>query len=115
MYNGLNASGDSTTHENRIEEDFEELIEFNDDFEEISNSTFEEATSEIFQILHEKLNNSLIANLRTVGLLPIWGRCVCRLIQLSIQSYLTHPLGYHCNITEIIAKTKAYIKSCKKS
>ena len=82
MYNGLNASGDSTTHENRIEENFEELIEFNDDFEEISNSTFEEATSEIFQILHEKLNNSLIANLRAVGLLPIWGRCVCHLIQL---------------------------------
>ena len=115
MYNGLSASGDSTTHENTIEEDFEELIEFDDEFEAISNSTFEEATSEIFEILHEKLDNILIANLRAVGLLPIWGRCVCHLIQLSIQSYLAHPLGYHCNITEIIAKTKAYIKSCKKS
>ena len=48
MYNGLSSSGDSTTHENTIEEDFEELIEFDDEFEAISNSTFEEATSEIF-------------------------------------------------------------------
>ena len=53
MYNGLSASGDSTTHENTIEEDFEELIEFDDEFEAISNCTFEEATSEIFEILHE--------------------------------------------------------------
>ena len=93
MYNGLSSSGDSTTHENTIEEHFEELIEFDDEFEAISNSTFEEDTSEIFEILQEKLDNILIANLRAVGLLPIWVRCVCHLIQLSIQSYLAHPLG----------------------
>ena len=53
MYNGLNASGNTTRHENTIE-DLEELIEYDDEIEWISNSSFEEATSEIFEILHEK-------------------------------------------------------------
>ena len=92
MYNGVNDSSDSTANNKSIIEDFEELIEFGGEFEEIPISTFEEATSEIFGTLKEKSDNNLIANLRDIKLLPIWGRCICHLIQLSIQSYLSHPL-----------------------
>ena len=116
MQDDVIASSDSNIdNENTIEADIVSFIVFSDEFGGIPSSTFEAAVSEVFDILHENRNKNLIGKLRAGGLLPIWGRCVCHLIQLSVQKYLTHPLGYHSTITEIIAKTKQYIKSCKKS
>ena len=107
MQDDVIASSDSNIdNENTIEADIVSFIEFSDEFGGIPSSTFEAAVSEVFDILHENRNKNLIGKLRAGGLLPIWGRCVCHLIQLSVQKYLTHPLGYHSNITEIIAKTK---------
>ena len=82
--------------------------------EKIPNSIVETAILDIPDTLHKNENKNLISKLRTKELLSIWGRCVCHLIQLSVQDFLAHPMCHNDTITQINLKTKMYIRSCKK-
>ena len=99
-----------------IDEDFENFIDVDAEIDDIPNSIIETAITDIsdnFQ--HRIVKNELIDKLRVKELLPIWGRCVCHLIQLAVQDYLSNPPESHNNITQLIHVTKKYISSCKKS
>ena len=66
----------------------------------------EAAILDILDILHENENKNTILKLRTKELLPIWGRCVCHLIQLSVQDFLAHPMCHNGTILKSFRKQK---------
>ena len=88
------------------------------EIDEIPNSIIETAITDVSDSLNNNVKrqeNKLMEKLQAEGLLPIWGRCVCHLIQLAVHEYLTKPPDYHSNIIQLISQTRKYIKSCKSS
>ena len=100
-----------------IDEDFENFIDVDAEIYDIPNSIIETAITDISDNFRQRIEkNELIDKIRVKELLPIWGgRCVCHLIQLAVQDYLSNPPESHNNITQLIHVTKKYISSCKKS
>ena len=92
-------------------------IEINDEeeLEEIDELILTDASVSIFEFLSDTNQNCLTSKLCRAGLLSIWGRCVCHLLQLAVNDFIQTKLGSHGVVNKIIMKANLFVRSARKS
>ena len=81
----------------------------------IMTMTIETASISIFEYLSDIDQNKVLSKLRMVGLLSVWGRCVCHLIQLAVKDFIQTNFGSHGSVNKIIGRANLFVKSARKS
>ena len=97
-----------------------ELVEIDidgdeDELEEIEEKILTDAWISIFEYLSDMNLNSLTSKLRAAGLLSVWGRCICHLIQLCVNDFIQKHLRAHGSVNKFIVKANQFVNSARKS
>ncbi|KAI6658750.1 Zinc finger BED domain-containing protein 4-like [Oopsacas minuta] len=92
-----------------------DIDEGKDEQEPIDKMILSDARISTFEFLSDTNLNSLTSKLRAAGLLPLWGRCVCHLIQLSVHDFIQKQLRSHGSVNKIIIKATQFVNCSRKS
>ncbi|KAI6658725.1 hypothetical protein LOD99_10957 [Oopsacas minuta] len=92
-----------------------DIDEGEDELEPINEMILSDARISIFEYPSDTNLNSLTLKLRAAGLLPLWGRCVCHLIQLSVHDFIHKQLRSHGSVKKFIIQATQFVNCSRKS